>query len=183
MREREPELDHHVRRVAGLARGVGTRLGLSAGTLDLVERAARMHDVGKIAIPDSILHKPGPLDDTEWALMSTHTLLGERILRAAPALAGVARVVRSTHERWDGAGYPDGLAGAQIPLAARIVFVCDAFHAMTSDRVYRPAMCARRALAELRAGAGRQFDPAVVAAFADHLAAKAGRTDTLALAA
>ena len=96
-------------------------------------RAAELHDIGKIAIPDSVLNKPGPLDATEWELMRSHTLIGERILGAAPALRPVAKLVRSTHERWDGGGYPDGLAGEEIPLGARIIFICDAFDVMTSD--------------------------------------------------
>ncbi len=102
-------------------------------------RAAELHDIGKIAIPDAIIDKPGPLDDEEWRFMRRHTLIGEGMLSAAPALASVAKVVRSSHERFDGAGYPDGLAGAAIPRASRIVFVCDAFHAMTSDRPYGAA--------------------------------------------
>ena len=105
--------------------------------LDEVARAAELHDVGKIAIPDAILDKPGPLDAGEWSFMRRHTLIGERILLAAPALRPVARLVRSSHERWDGGGYPDGLAGEEIPLGARVVAVCDAFDAMTTERPYR----------------------------------------------
>ncbi len=166
LREREPDLDEHVRAVASLARAVGEHLDLDANALDELTRAAQMHDIGKVAIPDSILAKPGPLDEQEWALMRRHTLLGERILSAAPALGGVAAIVRSSHERWDGRGYPDGLAGEDIPLGARIVFACDAYHAMTSERPYGRRRAPEEALAELHAQAGRQFDPRVVEAFA-----------------
>ena len=100
--------------------------------LDEVARAAELHDVGKIAVPDAILDKPGPLDPVEWSFMRRHPLIGERILLAAPALRPVARLVRSSHERWDGSGYPDGLTGDEIPLGARVVAVCDAFDAMTT---------------------------------------------------
>ena len=105
--------------------------------LDELRRAAELHDVGKVGIPDAILDKPGPLDDEEWEFMRQHTVLGERILGAAPALRPVAAIVRSTHERWDGRGYPDGLVGEEIPLGSRIVAACDAYEAMTNDRPYR----------------------------------------------
>jgi HD-GYP domain-containing protein (c-di-GMP phosphodiesterase class II) len=134
-------------------------------------RAAELHDVGKIAIPDSILHKPGPLDPQEQEFMRRHTIIGESILNAAPALAGAGGLVRSSHERYDGAGYPDGLHEEEIPLPSRIIFVCDSFQAMTTDRPYRQAMDEYDALAELRRCAGTQFDPAVVDAFAAELAA------------
>ena len=163
--EQDPELYDHVHDVARLAAGVGRRLGLNdAQVADLV-RAAELHDVGKIAIPESILHKPGPLDLHEREFMRRHTLIGENILSAAPALAGAARLVRSSHERYDGAGYPDGLLEAEIPLPSRIIFVCDSFHAMTTDRPYRQAMNEQDALSELRRCASTQFDPAVVDAF------------------
>jgi HD-GYP domain-containing protein (c-di-GMP phosphodiesterase class II) len=116
-------------------------------------------------VPDSILGKPGPLREDEWAFMRRHTLVGERILAAAPALVPVAEIVRSSHERWDGKGYPDRLAGARIPLGARIVSVCDAFEAMTSDRPYAHAKTPLEALDELRRHAGTQFDPDVVREF------------------
>jgi len=115
-----------------------------------------------MAIPDEILHKPGPLNQQEWALLRTHTLVGERILDAAPAMGPVARLVRWTHERWDGRGYPDGLAGDDVPIGARIIFVCDAFDAMTSQRTYKPKIEVEEAIAELRANAGTQFDPMIV---------------------
>jgi HD-GYP domain-containing protein (c-di-GMP phosphodiesterase class II) len=119
-----------------------------------------------MAIPDAILEKPGPLSEEEWAFMHRHTIVGERILAAAPALVPVATLVRSSHERWDGDGYPDRLAGEDIPQGARVVAVCAAFHAMVSERPYRPSRSADEALAELRRCAGSQFDPRVVDAFA-----------------
>jgi diguanylate cyclase (GGDEF)-like protein len=163
--EQDPELYDHVHDVARLAAGVGRRLALNdAQVADLV-RAAELHDVGKVAIPDSILHKPGRLDPHEQEFMRRHTLIGESILSAAPALAGVGRLVRSSHERYDGAGYPDGLREEEIPLSSRIIFACDAFNAMTTDRPYRDAMNEEDALSELRRCAGTQFDPVVVDAF------------------
>jgi hypothetical protein len=147
----------------GLA--VARLLGLTPEEIDEIAQAAELHDIGKVAIPDAILHKPAPLDDREWAFMRRHTLIGERIVAAAPALGRVAHIVRSTHERYDGGGYPDGLLGLDIPLGARIVAVCDAFDAMTTDRPYRTAMTAESALSELRTHSGSQFDPVVVEAF------------------
>jgi two-component system, cell cycle response regulator len=138
---------------------------MSPEDLDEVARAAELHDVGKVAIPDAILNKPGPLDESEWNFMRRHTVIGERILLSAPALRPVARLVRSSHERWDGGGYPDGLRGDEIPLGARVVAVCDAFDAMTTERPYREPIPESQALAELRRCAGTQFDPMVVDAF------------------
>ena len=130
-----------------------------------------LHDIGKLGIPDGILLKPTALTDEERLFIETHTVIGERILAAATATAEIARYVRATHERWDGNGYPDGLRGEEIPLPARIVFVCDAYQAMTTDRPYKTRCTPEQALAELHANAGRQFDPTVVAAFA-HVAAE-----------
>jgi two-component system, cell cycle response regulator len=141
--EREPDLQRHMHDVAGLARLVGTRLGLDAEDLDVVVRAAELHDIGKVAIPDAILHKPGSLDETDWSFIRQHTIIGERIVGAAEALRPVGRVVRASHERWDGGGYPDGLAGEDIPLGARIVFACDAWDAMTCRPRWPPRSCAR----------------------------------------
>jgi diguanylate cyclase (GGDEF)-like protein/PAS domain S-box-containing protein len=163
--ERHPELREHSGAVAALARAVGERMGLDDAHMDDLERAAELHDIGKIAIPDAILTKPGPLDAEEWAFMRRHTLIGESVLSAAPSLRRAAMIVRSSHERFDGAGYPDGLRGEQIPLTSRIVFVCDAFDAMTSDRPYDNATTIDAALAELSECAGTQFDPVVVEAF------------------
>ena len=167
LREREPELQEHHQDVVETALAVGRRLGLTPEELDEVARAAELHDVGKMAIPDAILSKRGPLDEEEWAFMRRHTVIGERILGSAPALRPVARIVRSSHEHFDGNGYPDGLAGEEIPLGARIVSVCDAFHAMISERPYRAAFSKQESMAELQRCAGSQFDPRVVEAFVD----------------
>ena len=163
--ERNPSLGDHLDDVTGLCEAVGKELGLTEEAMTPLLQAAALHDVGKVAIPDAILDKPGPLDETEWEFMRTHTLIGERILAEAPALAEAAKIVRSSHERHDGRGYPDGLAGDAIPLAARIIAVCDSFDAMTSDRPYRTAMSAEGALSELHNCSGTQFDPKVIAAF------------------
>ena len=160
--ERSIDLGEHNDDVAELSRACAIKLGLDGEQVDEVVRAAELHDVGKIAIPDSILLKPGPLSEAEWVQMRTHTIVGQRILAAAPALAPVGRLVRSSHERWDGGGYPDALAAEQIPLGARIVAACDAFDAMVSDRPYRDGMSYEDAIGELRACAGTQFDPRVV---------------------
>jgi diguanylate cyclase (GGDEF)-like protein len=159
---REPDLPLHLDSVGSLAVDVGHALELRPDELDELVRAAQLHDLGKLAVPDEILHKKGPLDEGEWAFVRQHPLVGERILRASPAFRNVATIVRSTHERWDGGGYPDGLEGEEIPLAARILSVCDAYTAMTSSRPYRVALSAHEALAELERFAGTQFDPTVV---------------------
>jgi two-component system, cell cycle response regulator len=163
--ERDRALGEHASDVAALAGPVARRLGLEGDDLQNVRQVAELHDVGKLAIPDAILDKPGALTDDEWELVRRHPVVGQRILAAAPALVSVADIVRSTHERFDGDGYPDGLVGADIPLVARIVAVCDAFDAMTSRRPYRPPLSVEEALVELRRCAGTQFDPTVVAAF------------------
>jgi HD-GYP domain-containing protein (c-di-GMP phosphodiesterase class II) len=160
--EREPELRAHVADVSSLALRVGEQLGLGREELGQLRLAAELHDVGKLAIPDVVLQKAEPLDATEWEFIHSHTLIGQRILGAAPALRPIGLIVRSTHENWDGSGYPDRLVGEAIPLAARIVAACDAYSAMTSDRPYREALTATEAVAELRRCAGGQFDPRVV---------------------
>jgi PAS domain S-box-containing protein/diguanylate cyclase (GGDEF)-like protein len=162
--EHEPSLREHISEVTALSVAVGARLGMTPDALDDLRLAAELHDVGKLAVPDAVLRKPGPLNDAEWDLMRQHTLIGQRILSASPALRSIGVIVRSTHERWDGKGYADGLAGTEIPLAARIVAACDAYAAMTSERPYRRPMSPTEATAELRASAGTQFDPAVVEA-------------------
>ena len=169
LNEREPSLREHVCDVGLMAVAIGRRFVLNSERLDELRRAAELHDLGKLAIPDRILNKPGALSDSEWRLMRQHTLIGERILNAAPALRPVARLVRSSHERWDGAGYPDGLAGDQIPLGSRIIAACDAYDAIVSERPYDPARSVEEALAELRRHAGTQFDIGVVGALCDHV--------------
>jgi two-component system, cell cycle response regulator len=164
LHERDAELRGHLTSVAQLARAVGRRLELAPHELHDLGLAAELHDVGKLAIPDSILSKRGSLNEEEWPFIFRHTLVGERILSAAPSLARIARLVRSTHERMDGKGYPDGLAGPDIPLLSRIVAACDAFFAMIEERPYRRAMASEDAIAELRRCAGTQFDPDVVEA-------------------
>ncbi len=171
--EREPELREHSSDVMGLAHGVARRLGLSPDEREIVARAAELHDIGKMAIPDAILNKPGPLDEREWRFMRRHTIIGEDILNVAPALQPVAALVRASHERWDGSGYPDGTAGEEIPEGARIVAVCDAFSAMVQDRPYQPGLTVSEAVAEIERCAGEHFDPRVVAAFADEIRSEA----------
>jgi len=173
MQAKQPDLREHSSEVADLAVAVARRLDMDGEEIDEIARAAELHDVGKVGIPDVILHKPAGLDATEWELMYQHTILGERILNAAPALRPVARIVRSTHERWDGRGYPDGLRGDEIPLAARVVAVCDAYDAMTTDRAYSSAVGHDAACQELRDMAGSQFDPQVVAAFIAEISKRA----------
>jgi two-component system cell cycle response regulator len=164
LQERDPLLHDHMRAVAGLALRVAHRLGLDEASAQQVCQAAELHDVGKIALPDAILHKSGTLNADERRFMHQYPIVGERILRTAPSLSQVAALVRSCHERWDGSGYPDGLRGDQIPLGARIIAVCDAYHSMRSAKPYRGARVQQQAQAELRRCAGSQFDPAVVRA-------------------
>ena len=153
----------HTQDVVELTVAVADRLGVDEETRRAAEFGALLHDVGKVAIPNEIINKPGPLDDDEWAIMKTHTVEGQRMLeRIGGMLARVGVVVRASHERFDGGGYPDGLAGEAIPLAARIVSACDAYNAMTTDRSYRKALSVDVAVAELRNNAGTQFDPDVV---------------------
>jgi HD-GYP domain-containing protein (c-di-GMP phosphodiesterase class II) len=156
----------HSEDVVRLALLVGRLLGLDEASLLELEFGARLHDVGKIRVPDAVLNKPGPLDGTEYELISHHSAWGAETLAGIPGLEAVAAVVRFHHERWDGRGYPDGLSGARIPLASRIISACDAYAAMTADRPYRDAMPAAEALTEVMSGSGTQFDPAVVEALA-----------------
>jgi diguanylate cyclase (GGDEF)-like protein len=172
LHERHPDLGHNLADVADLCESLARRLGLSTEDVQHVRHAGELHDIGKVAIPDSILSKPGPLDEDEWEFMRRHTIIGERIIGAAPSLRPVSAIVRATHEHWDGRGYPDGTAGEEIPIGARIVAVCDAFDAMLTDRPYRKARNLGAALEELRRNAGSQFDPAVVAAL-EHVLAEA----------
>jgi putative nucleotidyltransferase with HDIG domain len=155
----------HTRWITDMALKVGAALGFDAPALKRLELGALFHDIGKIGIPTSILLKPGPLSPEERKTIEMHPELGARILEPIDRLAEVRTIVRSCHERWDGGGYPDGLAGEEIPLEARIVLVCDAFHAMTTDRPYRKRLSIDEACRRLREGAGTQFDPAVVDVF------------------
>ena len=155
----------HSRSVVVFSHQVGEAMGLGERDLRDIEFGALLHDVGKMSIPNELLNKPGSLDEGEWAVMKTHTTAGEEMLTGiGGVLADVGRVVRSHHERWDGEGYPDGLRGEEIPIAARVVAACDAYHAMTSDRPYRLAMSREAALEEMRNCSGSQFDPVVVKA-------------------
>lgn len=163
---RDNETAGHAQRVTRLAVRLGQELGLDPAALQELERGAMLHDIGKIGVPDAILRKPGPLTDEEWALMRRHAAFGAAMLDGIPFLSDAVPLVRHHHERWDGRGYPDGLAGEAIPLGARIFAVADAFDAMTSERPYRRPMTLAQARAELARCAGSQFDPAVVAAHA-----------------
>jgi HD-GYP domain-containing protein (c-di-GMP phosphodiesterase class II) len=155
----------HARALAEMALAVGEELGLEPDRLKILELAALFHDIGKIGVPSEIIRKPGPLTAAELREMKRHPEIGEQILAPVPFLHPILSIVRACHERWDGHGYPDGLAGEDIPLESRIVFVCDAFHAMTSDRPYRAALPDGEAVRRLKLSAGTQFDPAIVAAF------------------
>jgi diguanylate cyclase (GGDEF)-like protein len=161
----------HSDEVVRLAKGVAMLLGLPADAVERVGHGALLHDVGKLAIPPEILHKDGVLDDAEWRVMAEHPVIGEGILRRIPQLAPLAPIVRHEHEHWDGTGYPDGLSGRRIPIGSRIILACDAYAAMMTERPYRRALWKADAVAELRARAGTQFDPAVVEALLDLLGA------------
>jgi len=164
--QRHPDLGDHSDDVAEEVELLARAVGLDGQELERVKAAASLHDIGKLGVPDRIITKPGPLDEQEWEFMRQHTVIGERIIQAAGLpLEGVAQLVRSSHERWDGTGYPDGLAGEQIPLGARIIAICDAYGAMLAERSYKRAMSVDEALAELRRCAGSQFDPTLVGIF------------------
>jgi diguanylate cyclase (GGDEF)-like protein len=167
--ERDRYTGDHSESVVELAAEVGESLSLDAAQIGRLRTAALLHDIGKVGVPDEILHKPGPLDEREWEVMRQHPVIGERIIRAIPGMGAIARAVRHEHERWDGDGYPDGLSGDQIPIEARIVLACDAYHAMVTDRPYREAMSHPAAMAELTANAGTQFDPEVIEALVELL--------------
>jgi HD-GYP domain-containing protein (c-di-GMP phosphodiesterase class II) len=159
---------HHTQDVVELSVRVADRLGVSDAVASATEMGAMLHDIGKIHIPDAIINKPGKLDADEWAIMKTHTIEGQRMLdRVGGLLGSVGLVVRASHERYDGGGYPDGLAGEEIPLASRIVAVCDSFNAMTTTRSYRKGMPVAVAVEELHRCSGTQFDPRVVTALLD----------------
>jgi HD-GYP domain-containing protein (c-di-GMP phosphodiesterase class II)/putative methionine-R-sulfoxide reductase with GAF domain len=158
--------ESHARATALLAVAVGQQLGLKGRTMRQLEYAALLHDVGKVGLPARVLNKPGPLTSEELALVHQHPVVAERILSRIPALKAICPIVRAQYERWNGSGYPDGLAGESIPLGGRILHVCAAFHAMSSERPYRPALSTDQVLRELRSQAGSQFDPGVVEAVA-----------------
>jgi putative nucleotidyltransferase with HDIG domain len=160
--ERDAATCCHSKATGEWARRLATALGLSAEATAFVELCAVLHDIGKISTPDAILFKEGPLTGDEWDVMRDHAAAGARVLSGIPSLQRCAMIVRAHHERWDGRGYPDGLAGTNVPFEARLVAVADAFHAMISDRPYRKAMPPRRALEILKGGAGTQWDPQIV---------------------
>src|SRR3954449_8719993 len=166
--ERDAWTGAHAREVGNLAATLAQKLGLSADA-DAIRTAALLHDVGKMGIPDLVLNKPAALDEAEWSLMREIPLAGERILRSVPGMGGTARLVRHVHERWDGSGHPDGLAGEQIPLGSRVIAACDAYHAMASPRPWRPAMTHDQIMHEMLEGAGAQFDPEIVEVLASHV--------------
>jgi HD-GYP domain-containing protein (c-di-GMP phosphodiesterase class II) len=164
--QRSPDLGDHSSDVAEDVELLARTLGLDETTVGTIIKAGDLHDVGKLGIPDEIIHKPGSLTEEEWAFMKQHTVMGEQIIAAAgPSLEQIAPLVRASHERWDGRGYPDGLKAEEIPLGARIVAICDSFHAMLDERPYKPAMSLDDALVELRRCAGTQFDPQLVQIF------------------
>ncbi|MDQ6818193.1 MAG: diguanylate cyclase, partial [Actinomycetota bacterium] len=163
--ERMPELPEHLYEVAAMASSTGRQMRLADEDLDTIVRAAELHDLGKVAVADAMLVKPSSLEPREREVVERHCEVGERILAAAPAMSSVAQLVRASHERYDGGGYPDGRSGKEIPLGARIIAVCDAFHAMTADRPYHDGIDPREAIAELRRESGSQFDPQVVEVF------------------
>jgi diguanylate cyclase (GGDEF)-like protein len=166
--ERDAWTAAHSRAVGNLAATLAQKLGLSAEA-DTIRTAALLHDVGKMGVPDVILNKPLQLDEVEWTLLREVPLAGERMLRSVPGMGAAARLVRHVHERYDGTGHPDGLAGVQIPLGSRVIAACDAYHAMTSPRPWRPALAHERAVRELLDGANTQFDPEIVEVLIGHV--------------
>lgn len=167
--QRDQYTGAHVSRIVGYTMGIAKELDLPEGQFEALRYAAQLHDIGKLAIPTEILRKPGPLSEREWEIVRQHPELGSRILERVSVLQDAAPLVKHHHERYDGAGYPSRLSRDEIPLGARIISVADAFDAMTSDRPYRPAMSFAEAIAELRAGAGKQFDPRIVRTFLEVL--------------
>lgn len=169
LRARDDYTHGHSSEVADMVEKVAVGMGMGISDLENLRLAALLHDVGKVGIPDPILQKPGPLTDEEREVMEQHPEIGARILAPLGFMEPVLEIVLAEHERWDGKGYPRGLSGEQIPLGARIIFVCDAYHAMTSDRPYRKAAGEREAIRRLRESSGSQFDPMVVNAFIEHV--------------
>jgi putative two-component system response regulator len=169
--------EHHCQRLAHLASRIGQRAGLPVHELDAIAYGALLHDVGKIGVPDWVLSKAGPLDPDEWELMRRHPEIGERICAPLAAFAAFGPIIRHHHERWDGAGYPDRLAGDEIPIGARIVGLVDAFDAITHDRTYRVARSAMEALSEIARLAGRQFDPTLTPLLVDEISGRPSAAD------
>lgn len=163
--QRNPETLEHARRVARWSVAVGQTLGLEEPLIGDIQRGALLHDLGKVAIPDAVIHKPGPLSDDEFAVMRSHVQIGHDIAATVPFLRSAAELILATHERFDGTGYPGHLAGDNVPIGARIIAVVDVFDALTSARIYRDPVCVAAANAELVRGAGSHFDPDVVAAW------------------
>ena len=163
--ERSFETEEHAERIGSLCAVVGEHLHLSHDDIDRLKLFAYLHDIGKIGISDQILNKPGPLNDDELLVMKTHPEIGYRIAMASPDFASIADLILTHHERWDGTGYPNRIAGERIPLLSRILAVADAYDAMTEDRVYRKAMSREAAMEEIRKNAGTQFDPQIAALF------------------
>ncbi len=170
--ERDRYTGEHSESVVDMSCAVAVSFGLDEREVHRIGQAALLHDIGKVAIPDHILNKPAKLDDDEWRLMCEHPVIGERILRAIPGMTSIARIVRHEHESFDGSGYPDGLAGDQIPIGSRIILACDTYHAITSDRPYRAARPHSAAIVELSRCAGTQFDPRVTETLIGHLHAQ-----------
>ena len=164
----------HSHAVVALAERVGRKLSATPEQLEEIRLVALLHDTGKLAVPDVILRKPGPLDEDEWSVMRTHPARGAEIAASTPAISHLARAIRAEHERWDGRGYPDGLAGEEIPLASRVTLVCDAYHAMCTDRPYRNAVSEERARAEIERHAGAQFCPTAARALIEVLEEERG---------
>jgi putative two-component system response regulator len=172
LRSRDNATEEHGDRVAGRVRLVGEALGLDEARLTDLEYGAMFHDIGKIGVPDAILHNTDELTPDEWRVIKQHTVMGENIIRPVGFLKDVAKIVRHSHEHWDGTGYPDGLAGEDIPLESRIIFACDAFDAMTSERTYQEALSRDRAIDRMHELSGTRFDPRVVEAVLGVLAAE-----------
>ena len=165
LKTRDADTYDHSKRTVRLSVLIGQECGLDPVRMRSLELGALLHDIGKIGVPDAVLRKPTRLDDAEWALMRRHPFWGNEILQGLSFLDGARKIVAQHHEKWDGSGYPMGLRGDEIDLSARVLLVADAFDAMTSNRVYRPAKSCEAALAELDACSGTDFDPHVVTVF------------------